>query len=630
MLHLPRVRALGTIALRSPGFSHMRAHGSALVDKTGAIADLLAFMDKRRHVFFARPGKFGKHTTLGIASEMLAAGTLPSGVVPWPGYTPVDTEALFGGLQVHERLLRKDASLGGLLQRPHFVVHLSLASAMTGAFLENSIIDQIMFIMERAFGEEHVTRKVRQYDSPMGALTALVNKVPPAVPVALLVEDCDAVIRYDVDDAHWDAANKGVKALRSLAMTTKSPSIGSRIERSIFTGVARFAHASLSNNFVDLTGHPLVSCVLGFSEAEIRATFPTELQRLAEKESTDVDGAVRKLAHWYKGYCFDGVSTCFNPYPVLCTLDEGEIAVREMAAARKVNWLGLSPRELSEELVRELVGRGAPVDNSLADIADLQSQHIRAIPLLLQIGLLSLHTGQKTTQGQQLQYHPPNEYARRSLQVMAKNALSVSRSVLSSMNSSMVACDHGAFSAAAQLVLTQIPITLFKLSTSNNPQKLCKDEDFYGRLITAIFCTAPLGVCIIPQAASQVGLADIVVDFRGAQREVIWMIDLGEEGTAADKLAQVVLHAAAYGPSVEVLCCAMVVIKRKPASMSVNGRRGEESWRKEEGLDEDEEHIIDVAWAKRTVSSGGQVGWDKMEGEKAEGGEGGSGVKASG
>ena len=44
----------------------------------------------------------------------------------------------------------------------------------------------------------------------------------------------------------------------------------------------------------------LLSRVLGFSEAEIRATFPEELARLAGGLGTDVDGAVAQLAHLVK------------------------------------------------------------------------------------------------------------------------------------------------------------------------------------------------------------------------------------------------------------------------------------------------------------------------------------------
>lgn len=634
MLRLPwaSVRALGSIATHSPDFPIMRAGRAALVDKTSAIADLLNFADPgdAHRIFFARPRKFGKSLTLSIAAEMLAAGPLPSGAVRWPGHEKVKIKELFGGLEVHERLLRKDATLRDLLKRPHFVIHLGLGGTQSGSTLNDSIILRIAAVARRAFGSAFGAQ-IAAMKEPADALDTLIEAVPSAFPIALLVDEYDAAVVQDASEGNWKAAKAGVLALRSLTMSTKASGTGSRIKRCIFTGVAHFVHTSLfsgAKNFTDVTGHPLLSRVLGFSEAEIRATFPTELQRLADSEGTDVDGAVRKLAHWYNGYCFDGDTTSFNPYPVLCALKAGKVTEKELDAASGVNWLGLTPRDLSEKLVDELVKKDTPVNYSSIDIASLELQGVRAVPLLLQVGLLSLQPGQKM--GQQPQCRPPNEFARKSLQIMAANALSLSSSTLPGMNAALLACDHGAFTAAAQLVLTQIPNTIFKRNTDHTPGKL-REDVFHVGLITAIFSSAPSGVRIIPQSASQVGLADIVVDFCGGGREVVWIIDLGVEGTATDKLAQVKLYAAAYGPSIEVLCCAVVVVKRKPASLSAKNGSGKGGQRRNEGGEdglggngeesgEEEERIIDMAWAKRTVSSSGQVGWDKMEGVGGGGG----------
>jgi hypothetical protein len=127
-------------------------------------------------------------------------------------------------------------------------------------------------------------------------------------------------------------------ALHSLMMATKSPTTGPHIERCLVTGVARFAHTSLfsgANNFADLTGSPLLSRVLGFSEAEIRASFPGELKRLVAGLGVgSTDAAVAKLAHWYNGYCFDGVSSSFNPFPVLQALKAGTITERRLTLLR--------------------------------------------------------------------------------------------------------------------------------------------------------------------------------------------------------------------------------------------------------------------------------------------------------
>ena len=367
------VRALHSFTLDSKGFPTLRARGSAFVDKTGAIADLLSSMHTRSCVFFARPRKFGKSLTLSIAGEMLAAGKLPPSAQPWPGYAPVDIEQLFGGLQVHERLLRGDASLRGLLQRPHFVVKLGLGDAGSGAQLHGAIKDSIAAVADRAFGEA-LGAKVRQTTTPSGALGALVDAVPSSVPVALLVDEYDAAIIQDVTEGGWASAKEGIKALRSLAMSTKSPHFGSRIERCLITGVARFARTSLfsgANNFEDLTGDPLLSRVLGLSAAEIRATFPEELERLGGALGKDAEGAMQELAHWYNGYCFDGSSSCFNPFPVLAALKRGLITQREMDASSGSNWLGLTQGDLVLGLVDELQKGKAVEDASSFDIADL-------------------------------------------------------------------------------------------------------------------------------------------------------------------------------------------------------------------------------------------------------------------
>jgi len=129
-------RAAPTIGIARATLTALRANRNVYVDKTSAIADLLASdagMHDRPYAFFARPRKFGKSLTLNVAAEMLAAGALPAGVTPWPGYAPVDVEAVFGGLAAHARLQRRDPSLRGLLERAHFVVKLSLGEAQTGA-----------------------------------------------------------------------------------------------------------------------------------------------------------------------------------------------------------------------------------------------------------------------------------------------------------------------------------------------------------------------------------------------------------------------------------------------------------------------------------------------------------------
>ena len=122
-----------TIGLARASLASLRASRDAYVDKTSALADLLAGgMCDHPYAFFARLYKFGKSLTLDVAAKILAAGALPEGVAPWPGYVPVDIDAVFGGLAVHERLRACDPTLRDLLQRAHFVIHLGLGGVQKG------------------------------------------------------------------------------------------------------------------------------------------------------------------------------------------------------------------------------------------------------------------------------------------------------------------------------------------------------------------------------------------------------------------------------------------------------------------------------------------------------------------
>ena len=567
--------ALSALSLKSASFAVLRAHGAAYVDKTSAIADLLA-SDEAMSAFFARPRKFGKSLTLDVAAEMLAAGALPVGVAPWPGYAPVDVEAVFGGLAVHARLRARDPSLRGLLERAHFVVDLGLGEAQTGAKLEATIFDGLADIAGRAFGGA-LKAKVRAAGTPEGAVRALISAVPRGVPVALLVDEYDNAIVHDVSKGRWAAAGEGIDALRSLLMATKAPSVGARIERCLVTGVARFAQTSLfsgANNFSDLTNDPLLSRVLGFSEAEIRATFPAALARLAGTLGTDVDGAVAELARWYNGFSFDGVTSCFNPYPVLEALRAGTITERELAAASGIDWLSLTPGDVVQGLAMELQ-TGALAAPLSVNVADLESRRVRAVPLLLQTGLLSVVPERPGL------YFAPNEYARRSMQLMVATALEVKSTTLAPFAAALHSCDREAFTAAVKLLFQQIPRTLFKRDSGGDVGP--REAVYHAALFAALKATALPDVDVQIQSSSIHGVADIIVTFSGA---TAWVIEIGLGSDAAAKLPQALQYAQTVSEA-NVFCCAIVVnADLKSASLAAAGNAA-----------------VSVAWLQRVGSS---------------------------
>lgn len=296
------------IDLKSSGFLNIRNKQCAFVDKTSAIADFLASQSSKR-AFLSRPRRFGKSTTMEIIAEMLAAGDLPPDVNRWPGYTPVDVEAVFGGLEAHKRLRDNDGDLGLLLRQPHFVIKIALAGAHTGSVLMARVIRAIANVAGRTFGPA-LKAAVLSCPTADSALETLIDAVPGRVPIAVLVDEFDAPIIADICEHQWRQAKQGITALRSLLVTSKAPELNLRIAHFIVTGVARFETVSLfsgANNFTDVTNAPIASRMLGFSEQEIRDTFPAELVRLgdgmgisAANEEELRDAVMKELAHHFK------------------------------------------------------------------------------------------------------------------------------------------------------------------------------------------------------------------------------------------------------------------------------------------------------------------------------------------
>ena len=586
---LALARPFSAVALDSAGFAALRARGTVLVDKTCAIADLLAGdagMHNATRAFFSRPRKFGKSLTLDVAATMLAAGSLPAGVAPWPGREPVDADEAFGGLAVHARLRAGDPSLRGLLRRAHFVVKLGLGGAQSGTELKGRIISELAGIAGAAFGSA-LSADVRAAVTPDDAVSILVRAVPRGVPVALLVDEYDSAIIQDVDDG---AARAGTKALRSLLMVTKSPDIGARIERCVVTGVARFARTSLfsgANNFKDFTDSPLISRALGFSEKEIRATFPRELARLATSLGTDVDGAVAELSHWYNGYCFDGVTPTYSPYAVLTVLGAGAITERELDAATGTNWLGLAPSAVVEGLAEERLAGVRAVTHEPVDIADLEARRVHVVPLLLQTGLLSL------VHGQPHMCRPPNEYARRSLQRMIETALAATPEALAGFAAALRGRDRAAFEAATRLLFEQLPRTLFKRAVEDE-RGVLREAVYHAALFGALTACAPPGVDVQPQAPTHRGIADIIIRFGGATPPAVWILEvgIGRAGDAAAKLLQPQAYArAAAAALAEVHCCAVLVANVQPATTAA-------------GRAANGDELVSYAWSRRTAEGG--------------------------
>ena len=248
----------------------MREDGDLYVDKTKPIAQFLAGSETYQRSIFTRPRKFGKSLVLDIMAEMLCAGEFPEGVPAWREYTPVDVEKMFGGLEVHDMIMRGDASLGDLFRCPRFVIQLDLGDITTGSDMALSIKNKLSDHAGSYFGPEAEALLVRLRDPTVGdVLCELISFVPKEIEVCILVDEHDAAILQDIGREHWDKAQGGLDSLKSLMMVTKNHICGPRISHFIVTEVARLAIKSLfsgANNFTDFTYSEIVSKMFGFRE----------------------------------------------------------------------------------------------------------------------------------------------------------------------------------------------------------------------------------------------------------------------------------------------------------------------------------------------------------------------------
>jgi hypothetical protein len=285
---------------------------------------------------------------------------------------------------------------------------------------------------------------------------------------------------------------------------------------------------------------------------------------------------MQELAHWYNGYCFDGSSSCFNPFPVLAALNRGLITQREMEASSGSNWLGLTRGDLVLGLVDELQKGKAVEDTSSFDIADLEQRRVRVVPLLLQTGLLSVvplplplplqpqPQSQPQLQPQPQQCRPPNEYARSSLQKMLLSAMRDAGSqglslAMSGLHTALEQRSPGALGKSITELLLLLPSAMFRDSKSKNGE--VREACYHASLACALLVSAQVGVRVDLESGSAGGRADIIVRFGGTA----WVLEVGMGGSSDAKLAQAQVYGEAQ-PELSVLCCAVVVKTKGSAS----------------------------------------------------------------
>jgi hypothetical protein len=177
------------------------------------------------------------------------------------------------------------------------------------------------------------------------------------------------------------------------------------------------------------------------------------------------------------------------------------IAQREMEAAGSYRWFGLRAGDRVLRLVAELQQDGAAVAAKGADVADLQQRRVKALPLLLQAGLLSVAPGRAPP----LQCRPPNEYSRATLQMMLWSAMKKKHGrwgerrvllALGGLHTALRLRSPGAFAEAVQALLLLLPSALSASARLGLKGKDRTAACLHASLACALLATAQAGVCV--------------------------------------------------------------------------------------------------------------------------------------
>ena len=354
-------------------FVHIQTHADFLyVDKTSRIAELFA-PGRSRHLFLARPRRFGKTLLLSTV------------------------EALFQG----RRDLFRDTWIGqeghwDWEGRTHPVLRLDLGlrGVHDAARLEAKLGDLVY----------HQARR-RQIPLPPDkdpdwTLLLLVEEMAEAAgrKVAVLVDEYDTAITENLDRPK--ALPPILDVLRAFYGTLKSSS--PYIEFTLMTGITRLARAGLfsgANHLTDLSHRPAVNGLLGFTDTELQAPRVAALVAQGARHlHCAPEELYTALEREYNGYRFAaGQESVYNPYTLAGCLEElaDPDAARYWSLDRMPRcWIDTGMPAL---LLRALQGHAPaePDDPDLSDPRELERTPFdvvrpRMAALMYQTGYLTL------------------------------------------------------------------------------------------------------------------------------------------------------------------------------------------------------------------------------------------------
>lgn len=326
------------------------------VDKTGLAHKLIT---NAKHYFLSRPRRFGKSLFVSALKQIFEGN-----------------KDLFKGLKIHD---------SNYDWTSYPVLHFDFSRMPNGSPEELKL--GLMETIKNMARQNNVSVKG---SSLQILLQALVESVAGASKAVVLVDEYDHPIINKLSNA--TIAEKNRDELKGFFDTLKS--LDNYIKFTFITGVSKFSQVSLfsgPNYLTDITMDEEYSCLLGYTEDEVKKYFSEHIKQIVRKrQQTSIQSSEKEILEevrlWYNGYRFSKEpSSVYNPFSTLKFMKSGN---------PESYWYSSGTPSFLIDQIKKHPKEAVPLSGvtalktDLMDISDLEKVDITA--LMFQTGYLAV------------------------------------------------------------------------------------------------------------------------------------------------------------------------------------------------------------------------------------------------
>ena len=338
------------------------------IDKTKTIYQLVSGK-MGRYFFLSRPRRFGKSLLVSTLKELF-----------------LGNKELFKNLWIYNSDFK---------WKSHLVISLDFSTI--GHRTAEELTNNISWKLEQVGQENEIY--ITSVPSIEAKFQYLITQLSKIKKVVILIDEYDKPLIDHINNP--EEAFRQQEILRSFYSVIKA----SDVEFVFLTGVTKFSKTSVFsglNNLIDLTILPEMGGLLGYTQLEVDKYFCSYANAIAENKNQTIEHIKAGMRAWYNGYQFSETALkVYNPFSVLSYLSTQRLSNY---------WFETGTPFVLINLIKI---NNYPIENiqnsklNDLDLASMEINHIKLIPLLFQTGYLTIKSYDEESRNYTLDY--PNE-----------------------------------------------------------------------------------------------------------------------------------------------------------------------------------------------------------------------------